>query len=303
MTAPTPLGAPADSTGTRTFRVPVSPLFWGALALTAVSMIFSGAWGRSLPIGASAVLMLLGGLPHGAYDVAIARHSLQLGRLQATLILAGYVAVALIMTALWVIAPRLALTVFLILAAIHFGEDWLMLDARLLRLMAGASIICIPAFFRGSDVAVLFTTMAGSDANILVNVAVACAPVALLVTTVGTTLAWRAGHREWAAAQTIALVMLAITPPQIGFMLYFVFLHSPLHMTRLATALPGWSVTKTWGYGTLICCITLAAGMLIAPGFTSGNAIAISSDSFRLLSVVAAPHLLLTTLLKRFGTG
>lgn len=300
---PVPAGPLTDSTGTRISRVPVSPLFWLALSLIAGGMALGSGLGQSLPIAAAAVLMLLGGLPHGAYDIAIARHTLGMGWARATLALLAYIAVALAMIALWAIAPLYALAVFLMLAAIHFGEDWLMIETGLLRVMAGASIICVPAFFRGPEVTALFTTMAGPGAETLQNIAVACTPVALLVNAVGTLQTWRAGHREWATAQTIALITLATTPPQIGFMLYFVFLHAPLHMRGLGTALPDWSPTRIWAYGAIICVITLAAGALIAPGFLSGDIKALSAESFRLLSVVAAPHLLLTTILKQATRG
>lgn len=303
LTFPTSVSPPGNGTGTPISRVPVPSLFWIALLTLIANTFVQAGRGGSISIMAAAVLMLLGGLPHGAYDIAIARQTLRLGRFQAALLFIAYVAVALAMALLWALTPLAALAVFLILAAVHFGEDWRMLDAGLLRIMAGASIICTPAFFRTPAVETLFTAMAGPDARVLASLAVACTPVVLLVTAVGTGMAWFAGNRQWAAAQTAALLVLALCPPQIGFALYFVFLHSPLHMAGLTKALPGWSRARMWVYGTIICGVTLAVAIMVAPGFTAGGATALTSDSFRLLAVVAAPHLLLTALLKRVTAG
>ncbi len=305
LTFPTSV-SPAGSgsgTGTPISRVPVPALFWLALLALIANIVVRPGQGGSISLMGAAVVMLLGGLPHGAFDIAIARQTLRLGPLHAAMLFFAYVAVALAMALLWIFAPLVALTVFLILAAVHFGEDWLMLDVGLLRIMAGASIICTPAFFRTADVATLFIAMAGPEARILASLAVACTPVVLMVTAVGTAMAWISGHREWATAQTAALLVLALCPPQIGFALYFVFLHSPLHMAGLTKALPGWPRARTCVYGTIICGVTLSLAAMIAPGFTAGSATALTSDSFRLLAVVAAPHLLLTSLLKRRSVG
>jgi len=44
----------------------------------------------------------------------------------------------------------------------------------------------------------------------------------------------------------------------------------------------------------LMCLACLVAALLIAPGLFSGQSLLMSADAFRLLSIVAAPHLLLT---------
>lgn len=294
-----PASKGSANTASRLKRVAVFPLFWVALVFVAIGAVLNAGSSHAFPIAGAVALMLIGGLPHGAYDIAIARASLNLGATRAICVLLAYIAVALAMASLWAIAPLIALPVFLMLSAVHFGEDWLMLEASLLRVMAGATIICVPAFFREAEVAVLFTTMAGPGADKLLSLTIACTPVALLVSVVGTAQAWRAGHRQWAVAQIATLITLATTPPQIGFLLYFVFLHAPLHMSELSSALPSWSRSKTWVYGSGICAVTLGAGILVAPGFLSGNVTALSADSFRLLSIVAAPHLLLTSILKQ----
>ena len=119
-------------TGTSSSRVPVPLFFWPAcFAFIAASLL-------DLPLtdngylAAAAGMMLLGGLPHGAFDIAIATSTLRLRRSAAMMLLVCYVAVAGGMVLLWAGAPILALSLFLSFAAVHFGEDWRMLEAGLL---------------------------------------------------------------------------------------------------------------------------------------------------------------------------
>lgn len=281
-------------TGTRQGRVPVPYFFWPACVSLLLCHAFAIPLDTNIALALAAGLMLAGGLPHGAFDIALASRALRLNRTSAFGLFSVYILVAGAMLLLWATAPIAALSLFLGLAALHFGEDWRMLDAGLLRTMAGASIICIPAFAHPQAVTALFVAMAGENADWVGRVAMAFAPVAVLVTAVGMGQAARSGNAGWALAQGASLACLALFPPQIGFLLYFVFLHSPLHMRGLAQMLPGWSISTLWAYGALICLACLAAAALFAPGLFSGQSLAMSADAFRLLSVVAAPHLLLT---------
>jgi beta-carotene 15,15'-dioxygenase len=285
---------PKTGTGTRQGRVPVPYFFWPAFGVLLLCQAFALPLDTNFALVLAASLMLVGGLPHGAFDIALASRALRLNRAAAWRLFGAYILVASMMLLIWALAPIAALSLFLGLAALHFGEDWRMLDAGLLRMMAGASIICIPAFAHPEAVALLFVTMAGENADWVCRIATALTPVAVLVTAVGMWQAVQAGDSGWALAQCAALACLALFPPQIGFVLYFVFLHSPLHMRGLARMLPGWSIPRLWAYGAFICLSCVAVAALLAPGLFSGQSAAMSADAFRLLSVVAAPHLLLT---------
>ena len=285
---------PNRGTGTRRGRVPVPYFFWPAVVVLLLCQLFSVPLDTNIALALAAGLMLAGGLPHGAFDIALASQAMRLNPASAWGLFSLYILVAAAMSALWVMTPIAALALFLCLAAVHFGEDWRMLEAGLLRTMAGASIICIPAFAHPEAVTALFVAMAGDQAFWVCRIAMAFAPVAALVTLVGMVQAARTGDAGWALAQGAALICLALFPPQIGFLLYFVFLHSPLHMRGLAQMLPGWSMPALTTYGLLMCLACLVAALLIAPGLFSGQSLLMSADAFRLLSIVAAPHLLLT---------
>jgi Brp/Blh family beta-carotene 15,15'-monooxygenase len=255
---------------------------------------------NGLALSLAAGLMLLGGLPHGAFDIALAREALRLNNAAAAALLLAYVTVAGLMLALWWWSPLVALGLFLLLSAVHFGEDWQMIESGLLRAMAGASILCVPAFFHPDVVDGIFVLMAGEGAEWIRRIVVATTPVALLVTFVGMWQSVKSGNLGWAMSQLAALAGLAVLHPQYGFLLYFVFLHSPLHMRSLGHDLAHWSDTRFWIYGGLICLLCAALISVVAPAFYSGDAPLMTAEGFRILSIVAAPHLLLTLFVAEF---
>ena len=280
--------------------VAVPKFFWSAFAVLPLAIVLDVPLTGNGFLAVASVFMLIGGLPHGAFDIAIARTALKLSPSAAAIFTLAYIGVAAIMIALWALAPVMTLCLFLARAGAHFGEDWRMLESGLLRIMAGASILCIPAFANPDAVAALFVAMAGPEANWVHQTIVAFTPVAVLVTLVGMLMAVHAGNAEWALAQFAALLALAILPPQIGFLFFFVFLHSPIHMRGLAAKLPGWSGPQFWIYGSLICLACFALAIVLVPGLLFGQSLTISAEAFRLLSVVAAPHLLLTMFVDRW---
>lgn len=290
-----------NGTGGEAPSTPVPLLFWCAAVLV-LATLFTGLDLEATQVTLIAAgLMLVGGLPHGAFDIALAVRAFNLGWREALVTIGLYLLVALLMAFAWQTAPSLALFVFLAMSALHFGEDWGMLEDRFLRAMAGLSVICAAGIGQPEAVAGLFNALAGSpDGMVLSRFVVLLAPVTLLVTVIGLAIAWRQGAREWALAQATALTCLMVAPPMIGFAIYFVLLHSPRHMTAIASTLSDWSPLRRLVCGAALTLLCIAAVLVLGSGFVGGQAVAASSDTFRLLSVVAAPHLLLSILLDRY---
>lgn len=280
-------------TGELPVSAPVPRLFWPAAGGLVLIAATGADLSSDLATSAALVLMLLGGLPHGAYDIATGRRALALDGKRACALLLAYIGIALAMAALWSLSPAIALAFFLLSAAMHFGEDWAMLDTGLLRATAGASVICIPAICHPDSVGQLFALMGGPQGELVARLAVACAPVAILVMLTALARAFLQGNREWAAAQAAAYTGLALLPPAWGFTLFFVFLHSPLHMREVRSALPNWSAARFAGYGAAICSISLVGGALLLDGLHASQSSTALASAFKLLSIVAAPHLLL----------
>jgi len=282
--------------------VAVPFIFWPA----AVGGLAYSTWGEgfdaNMTLAAATVLMLCVGLPHGAYDLAIASRAFSLGKKSVVLIFTIYILTSLFMLSLWYLDPIITLVLFLTLSAIHFGDDWRMLESALLRFLAGASIVCIPTFFQTESVLILFGALAENEVRWVGALFVAATPVAILVTIVGMKIAWERGNKAWVCAQTASLIGLALLPPQIGFLLYFGFLHSPLHMREVVLFLPNWSRKRFWFYGTMICLGCLVVGALLLPNLISGESNEMSAEAFRLLSVLAAPHLILTLFMRHVSS-
>lgn len=287
----------------------VSLLFWVLVPIAAVCA--AGAhWGYwaidAAPVMLGAVgVMLIGGLPHGACDMALAAAVWRVRHRDLTIVVALYVAVAAIMVVLWTLAPVAALLLFLCLSAVHFGEDWIMLPSGLLRMMAGMAVISAAALGHQAQVTALFATMTGSPlAEPIAHWAAAAAPVTLLVTLVGLAGAWQTGHRQWVVAQAISYACLITLPPLLGFCVFFVGLHAPRHWNTIVARLPQARVGAAAAEGAALTALVLALWItaLWVRGSTLHNAAAslmIGGEAFRLLSIVAAPHLAMSLAIDR----
>lgn len=287
----------------------VSALFWILAPVAALCGIGAtlGWWsGQSAPITLAAIaVMLIGGLPHGACDMSLAATAWRLDRAAMAKILALYIGVAALMAALWWLTPVIALIVFLALAGLHFGEDWAMLPPGLLRMMAGLSVITVAALGQPTQVTALFFAMTGSPlAEQIAHWAAAAAPMTLLVTLVGAAGAWRAGHSTWVLAQTLGYALLFVLPPVLGFAVFFVGLHAPLHWREVVRRLPHIRLASARTEGAALTALVLLVwcGALWRFGLVSHavpGTVRIGGAAFCLLSIVAAPHLALSLAIGR----
>lgn len=268
--------------------------YWLAALACALALIFKAPLGHSAAMIGATLLFIGGGLPHGAFDIAVLRRAIDLDRRGLWRVIASYVAVAVLMALLWFSVPLVALILFLAVAAVHFGEDWTMLDEPLLRFAAGAAIIAAPTIGHFNDVAALFVAMSDARALILARIITAAAPVTLLVACVSIGVAWLDGSRQWAVAMALCLVLLLLLPPVLGFALFFVFLHAPPHLIASRTMLDDISVGRWLGIGaafSVAAVLGWCALQLLAPTPFATDA---TAQAFQFLAAVAVPHLLLS---------
>ena len=277
----------------------VHPAFWLAAAALGVAMILRAPLSQPTAIAIATIVMIGGGLPHGAFDIALLRRAASLDRSALVLAVGGYAAIVALMALLWIVAPLLALVLFLAVSAFHFGEDWPMIDVALLRFAAGAAVIAAATIGHPAGVAALFVAMSDPRAAVVAKGVIAAAPVALLVTSVGVATAWRNGNRQWAAAMTVCLALLVLLPPVAGFALFFVFLHAPRHLAQSRNALRDMSQTRWLATGALVSAATLIgwwAQQRLAPWQIKES---LAAQAFQLLASVAVPHLVLSRWLEK----
>ncbi|AHE52939.1 Brp/Blh family beta-carotene 15,15'-dioxygenase [Sphingomonas sanxanigenens] len=271
----------------------VHPAYWIAAAALIVVTLLGMPLGQPAAVAAATIVFLGGGLPHGAYDIALLRRSVALDRSALALAVGGYVAVALLMVSLWMTVPLVALVLFLAVASVHFGEDWPMLEEPLLRFAAGAAVIAAATIGHPAEVSSLFVAMSDPRAAIIAQIVTAAAPVALLVTIVGMAVAWRDGG-HWAAAMASCLVLLVVLPPVAGFALFFVFLHSPRHLAHTRALLRDMSLVRWLGTGALLSGFAILGGWGLRSMAPSRFDPTVVAQAFQLLASVAVPHLLLS---------
>lgn len=277
----------------------VYPAYWVAAAALSLAASIGMPFGASSALVLASMLFIGGGLPHGAYDIALLRHAVALDRTALILAVTGYVIVALLMVLLWMTMPLVALVLFLAVAVVHFGEDWQMLDEPLLRCAAGAAVIAAATIGHPAEVSMLFVAMSDPRATVIAQVITAAAPVALLVTATGVVLAWRDGSRGWAAAMALCFVLLVVLPPVWGFTLFFVFLHSPRHLAQTRVTLSDMTLTRWLATGAAFSLIAIFGWIVLrwlAPAHIDDPIVA---QAFQMLASVAVPHLLLSRWLQR----
>ncbi len=275
------------------------PVYWIAAAALGLAVLSGYQMGTPGAAAVAGIIFIGGGLPHGAYDIALLRRAVTMRTDRLILAVAGYAGAALLMAALWMTLPLLALVLFLTVAAVHFGEDWEMLDEPLLRCAAGAAVIAAATIGHPDDVSTLFVTMSDPRSIVIAQIITAAAPVALLITAVGVVLAWRDGNRHWAAAMTSCLVLLVLLPPVWGFALFFVFLHSPRHLAQARIALGDMTLARWLATGAAMSLLTVLGWLAIRWSAPQHIDQPIVAQAFQLLASVAVPHLLLSRWLQR----
>ena len=208
----------------------------------ALALVIASWSGLTLEPGhelwAMGALVLLLGMPHGAFDVLIARRLLSLADSKGwALFWLGYVGLSAAVVGLWIVAPLIFLCTFLIVSALHFGGDPVAGFPRLSRLLYGGAVIVLPALEHGAELQRLLGLVAGpaSAAFVMPALSQLAAPwlAATVLACVLEARTSRLAACEFAALAVVALVV----PPLAAFTVYFCAMHSPRHILRTLASL------------------------------------------------------------------
>ena len=185
------------------------------------------------------LFVVLIGLPHGAFDGAIANH-LGAGRsfAAAAKFIASYCAVAGLVIAIWIIFPAVTLALFLIISMIHFGRG----DASAksgpvfmtqVLLHGGLPIFGI-IYFQQSSVIPLFDALTNGASDLAILISKIMVPLLGLMAGLYGLMAFRDASLRARFTEFILLaVVIAILPPLVSFALYFCIIHTGRHMRRI----------------------------------------------------------------------
>ena len=185
------------------------------------------------------LFVILIGLPHGAFDGAIANH-LGAGRsfATATKFITSYCAAAGLVIAIWIMFPDVTLTLFLVISMIHFGRG----DAAaksgpvfmMQVLLHGGLPIFGNIYFQQSSVVPLFDALTNGDSNLPILTSNIMVPVMGLIAGVYSLMAFRDSSLRARFAEFVLLaVVFAFLPPLVSFALYFCIIHTGRHMRRI----------------------------------------------------------------------
>ena len=242
-------------------------------------------------------VMLVGlfGVSHGASDHLLAgagwRH--RFGSWWLMLFIAVYVVLIVAVFAIWMVAPAIALSGFLCLAAVHFALDDLPEDfhPHLLTEMIGRGLFPVTgaALLYREQVENIFSALLGSPgiaAQFATTMAALSIPAGLALIFA---LVRRMHHGDRSIALEIAgmLVVLTFFPPALGFAIYFSFVHARRQLDHRCRELG----LKSFEYHTRFLPYILGGASVLLLAFvfvTSATTMLIAG-----LAALTVPHMLL----------
>ena len=185
------------------------------------------------------LFVVLIGLPHGAFDGAIANH-LGAGRslAEAAKFITSYCAAAGLVIAIWIMFPAVTLTLFLIISMVHFGRGDASAQSRPVIMMqvllhGGLPIFGI-IYFQQTSVIPLFDALTNGDPNLAILTSNIVVPAMGLMAVVYGLMAFRDTSLRARFTEFILLaVAFSFLPPLVSFALYFCIIHTGRHMRRI----------------------------------------------------------------------
>lgn len=253
---------------------------------------------NTLQIGVMASLVILFGLPHGALDVELARKmNLVFSTKTALLFLTVYLCLAVLGIALWVLLPVAGLSVFLLISAYHFSDDWSGILPRWLTLVIGTIVICMPAVLHAEMVTEIFQWLLVSEAqaSTIIDVLFYCGLAGSVLLVVGLSTSRSVSYLLF--LELIVLWAVAtLLPPLLFFIVYFCFLHSMRHLLDCSQKLE-YSLRQCYLKSLPILALTLIIALSGYYFFNSGKA---DQDMMRWVFIglfgLTIPHVCMITL-------
>ena len=214
--------------------------------------------------------VVLIGLPHGAFDGAIARH-LGYSRTLGGLIkfTTAYLGLAAAVVAFWVWQPGLALALFLLISAVHFGyADATAASgiARAVQIAAhgGVAVFGI-SLFHLQEVTPLYAALTNGDITLAIMMTeifpLFIMPVAVLYLFAAIR---DVGLRPRLVELALLCLLFSVVPPLVGFAMYFCVIHTGRHMRHIWDRVSShtapryilsqavWFTLASWGGGAIM---------------------------------------------------
>ena len=251
-------------------------------------------------IGLAGIVMI--GLPHGAYDGAVAIHLGIIKRFSSFVkFMIIYVALAALVVTIWMIAPIISLIIFLTISMLHFGAGDIKNGQGVLGFSealahGGLAIVGISQFHR-SEVDEIFSYLINNDTT-YVWLAIDILTVATIFAII-TCVLQALNNSKWSVTVVELLllgIIYAVAPPLLGFAIYFCCVHSARHFRKIYSSIKqSVSTTSIRNQAILFTSISwIAAGIafwMFADFANPGPTI--MRITFIGLAALTVPHMLL----------
>ena len=247
------------------------------------------------------------GLPHGAFDGAIARH-LGYSRTLGGLIkfIAAYLGLAAAVVAFWVWQPGLALALFLLISAVHFGYGDATAASGIVQAVqiaahGGVAVFGI-SLFHLQQVTPLYAAL--TNGNVMPAVMITeifplfIMPVAVLYLIAAIR---DAGLRPRLVELALLCLLLSVVPPLVGFAMYFCVIHTGRHMRHIWDRVNSHTAPhRILSQAVWFTLASWSGGAIMLLWLDSGN---ISQDLLQVifigLAALTVPHMILVDALFR----
>ena len=197
------------------------------------------------------MFVVLIGLPHGAFDGAIATH-LAAKRSGFTPIKFSiyYCLTTFVVIALWLAFPGVMLAIFLVISMIHFGwgdavnKSGITFIVQLV-VHGGIPIFGI-VYFHDTEVVPIFDILTFGAPDIALQISQLAVPIITALIIVYAGLALQNRLLRWRFAELLAITaLLAVLPPLVGFAFYFCVIHTSRHIRKIWYVLSSATASKT----------------------------------------------------------
>lgn len=251
-----------------------------------------------LPVALAAIVVA--GLPHGTLDIKAIKDSQGLGPRGTLAMLGLYVVLAAAMGLLWVVAPGLALLAFLAIGAVHFADDWAVDGVPGLAAAVPLALFSAGAIRDRAPYDAIFGALARDHGGAAVtDLLIMISPVAHAAA-LAAGFAWVVhGEAGRALAAAICIGAMWSFTPVIGFAIYFVAYHSPIHVREVFGIVRG-SRVRLGAEAMTTFAISTAAIVVLGDSLAASDGFSgIGSSVFIVLSVLTVPHMLVPPLVAR----
>ena len=248
-------------------------------------------------------LVALIGIPHGFFDFSVGKKLLSnFSKLWLIYFIILYVFISLIYFIIWIKFPGIALILFLLIAAYHFGyeeynylneSDQIIYDINII--IRGLIIIFSPILFHYDQVSYLFSILVGYDLSTF-----SFSNTQKIFFIILSVFHILFGKNENAFGKFESIVYLAnfiLLPPLISFILYFCFSHSIKHFLEsiyISKHVPENFSTKGFLYLIVISSLVFSAVSVLLISNYLGESISLSIVKFIfiLLACLTLPHMI-----------